>query len=178
MEIKLVNRKDYVAYAESLVALYIDTFSAGKSFQYHNKEQTQKYLNSLFQSGYGIFAFEQKKLVGAILLTPLHFDTLLPKNISQNYNVNKSLYVAEMMVEKTQQGRGIGKKLLTAFFDTADTKIYTDAFIRVWIENEVAVNLYKKMGFTPCASIVQPKLLADRSQMFDFKKIYLHQELL
>jgi hypothetical protein len=37
--------------------------------------------------------------------------------------------------------------------------------------------LYKKVGFKACASIVQSKLLADKIEMFDFKKIYLHQKL-
>lgn len=177
MEIRLIKSEEFKEYQEVLVTLYINTFSTGKSFQYHNVEETQNYIRSIFEVGYAIFAFEQNQLSGAILLAPLAFDNVLPKDISQQFDLNHSIYVAEMMVEKTKQGRGIGKKLLLHFLETVDKKNYTNAFIRVWIENAAAVGLYKKMGFKTCASMIQPKLLADKSAMFDFKKIYLHQKL-
>lgn len=177
MEIITVNSEEFQEYKEVMVTLYIDTFSSGKSFQYHNREETLHYLQSIFEVGYGILAFEDNQLAGAILLAPLSFDDLLPNAISQSFDLKHSIYVAEMMVEKTKQGRGIGKKLLLHFLETLNRKLFRDAFIRVWIENTAAVGLYKKVGFNNCASIVQPKLLADKSGMFDFKKIYLHQKL-
>ncbi len=177
MEIRSIKKEDYKGYENALTDLYVDAFSAGKSFQYHSKKETKNYLQSIFDLGYGIFAFENNRLAGALLLTPLTFDRLLPESIAQNFELNSSVYVAEMMVEKTSQGKGIGKKLLHYFLETVDKERYHDAFIRVWIENKNAVHLYKKMGFTPCASIVQSKLLADKSGMFDFEKIYLHQKL-
>lgn len=177
MEIRVIKPEDYIAHQEALLALYIDTFSTGKSFQYHDKEETQNYLQSIFNDGYGIFAFDENQLIGAILLASLSFDSLLPDTILQNFDLKRSVYVAEMMVEKSQQGRGIGKKLLHTFLKTVDKKTVTNAFIRVWIENKAAVGLYKKMGFKTCVSITQPKLLADKSGMFNFKKIYLHQKI-
>lgn len=177
MEIITVNSEEFQEYKEVMVTLYIDTFSSGKSFQYHNREETLNYLQSIFEVGYGILAFENNQLVGTILLTPLSFDDLLPDTISQNFDLKHSIYVAEMMVEKTKQGRGIGKELLLHFLETTNRKTFRDAFIRVWVENTAAVGLYKKVGFNNCASIVQPKLLADKSGMFDFKKIYLHQKI-
>jgi len=177
MEIRIIEQKEYERYEEHLADLYIDTFSTGKSFQYHNRKETKNYLQSIFEIGYGICAFEKNELIGSILLTPLSFDDLIPDDISQNFDLNHSIYVAEMMVERTKQGQGIGKKLLLHFIKTVDRKIFHDAFIRVWIENTAAVGLYKKVGFEECASIVQPKLLADKSGMFDFNKIYLYQNL-
>lgn len=178
MEIKTISSEEYEKYSKSLTYLYIDTFSNGKSFQYHDQIGTQNYLKSIFDCGYGLLAFNGQQLVGAILLTPLKFDDLVPSEIVRKFEVNKAVYVAEMMVEKSQQGKGIGKKLLLSFIETADKKKYTNAFIRVWTENEGAIALYQKMGFTKCASIVQAKLLADKSQMFNFEKIYLHQKLI
>lgn len=172
-----VNKLKFETYKNDLVNLYIDTFSAGKSFQYHSEEETAAYLQSIFDVGYGIFALEENKLVGVILLTPLSFDKLLPEEILQNYDVTRSVYVAEMIVEKSKQGQGIGKKLLSFFLEEADRTKYSKAFIRVWVDNVAAVALYKKMGFEICASMVQPKLLADKSGTFDFEKIYLHKEL-
>ena len=172
-----VDERKFEAYKDDLVRLYIDSFSAGKSFQYHSEEETQTYLESIFIVGYGILAMENNEPAGAILLTPISFDELLPKEIARDFDVERSVYVAEMMVEKSKQGQGIGKKLLTFFLKEADRTLYNHAFIRVWKENETAVGLYKKMGFEVCASMVQPKLLADKSGMFDFEKIYLHQKL-
>ena len=172
-----IDERKFEAYKNDLVKLYIDTFSAGKSFQYYTEEETAAYLKSLFAVGSGIFAMEENELDAAILLTPLSFDQLLPKEIAENFDVNRSVYVAEMMVEKSKQGQGIGKKLLNFFLEGTDRDKFDNAFIRVWVENKAAIGLYKNMGFEPCASIVQPKLLADKSETFDFEKIYLHQKL-
>ncbi|WP_320112452.1 GNAT family N-acetyltransferase [Draconibacterium orientale] len=172
-----VDGKKFEAYKNDLVNLYINTFSAGKSFQYHSKEETAAYLQAIFDVGYGIFAMEENEVAGAILVTPLSFDRLLPEEIAQNYDVKRSVYVAEMMVEKSKQRQGIGKRLLTLFLKEADTKRFDHAFIRVWEENEAAVDLYKKMGFEVCATMLQPKLLADKSRTVNFEKIYLQQNL-
>ena len=120
---------------------------------------------------------ENNELAAAILLTALKFDELLPEEIAQNFDVERSVYVAEMMVEKSKRGQGIGKKLLTRFLEKADRNKFHHAFIRVWVENEAALGLYKKMGFEVCARMVQPKLLADKSGTIDFEKFYLHQKL-
>ena len=172
-----VDKLKFELYKNDLVNLYIDTFSTGKSFQYHSEEETAAYLQSIFDVGYGIFAMEENNLVAAILLTPLSFDQLLPEEIVKNFDEKRSVYVAEMMVEKSKQGQGIGKKLLTFFLEEVDRNQFDHAFIRVWVENEAAVGLYKKMGFEVCSKIVQPKLLADKSGTFDFEKFYLHQKL-
>ncbi|WP_303918201.1 GNAT family N-acetyltransferase [Draconibacterium sediminis] len=172
-----IDELKFEAYKNDLVNLYIDSFSAGKSFQYHSEEETAAYLQSIFDVGYGILAMEKNELAGAILVTPLSFDELLPEEIAYDFDVTRSVYVAEMMVEQSKQGQGIGKKLLTFFLEKADRNRFDNAFIRVWVENEAAVGLYKKMGFEVCASIVQPRLLADKSGTFDFEKIYLHQQL-
>ena len=172
-----IDELKFEAYKKDLVKLYIDTFSSGKSFQYHSAEETAAYLHGIFDVGYGIFAMEENELAGAILLTPLSFDKLLPEDIAKNFDVERSVYVAEMMVEKSKQGQGIGKKLLNIFLEDADRSRFDHAFIRVWVENQMAVGLYKKMGFEVCATMVQSKLLADKSGTFDFEKIYLHQRL-
>lgn len=177
MEIKIIKQEESKEYQKLIAELYIDSFSTGKSFQYHNKEETEKYIQKIFKLGYGIVALENQQITGTILLAPLSFDELIPNDISQSFDINRSVYVAELMVAKTKQNQGIGKKLLLYFLETVDRKTYQNAFIRVWVENTAAVALYKKVGFTACASIIQPKLLADKSGMFDFKKIYLHQEL-
>jgi ribosomal protein S18 acetylase RimI-like enzyme len=177
MQLFTVKSEKLHLYIDALVDLYIGVFSSGKSFQYHTNDETKKYLQSIFDVGYGILAIEEARLLGAILIVPLSFDKMFPLEISDQFDVSRSLYVAEMMVDKKHQGKGIGKQLLLNFLKESDKRNFTNAFIRVWIENASAVGLYKKMGFKTCTSIVQPKLLADKTQLFNFKKIYLHQKL-
>ncbi len=177
MKFITAGEHDFKKYKDSLLALYVNAFTSGKSFQYNNAEETLAYLKSIFQVGYGVFALKNKDLAGAILVTPLSFDKLVPSEITSHFDVKRSVYIAEMMVEKSQQGQGIGKELLNYFWKTVDSKQYYNAFIRVWIENEAAMALYKKFGFEVFASVVQAKLLADKSAMFDFKKVYMHKKL-
>lgn len=177
MEIKTIEAEDFKTIKNQLVELYIEAFSSGISFQYHNAGETLNYLQEIINVGYGIVAFQDKQLVGATLLTPLTFDKLVPAKISSAFDLTRSVYVAEMMVAKNSQGQGTGKKMLQYFLDTVDKNRYEDAFIRVWIENKAALSLYRKTGFEPFTTMVHSKLLADKSGWFDFEKMYLHQEL-
>lgn len=177
MEIKTINSVDFKKHDDALVNLYLAVFSTGESFQYHSREDTLRHLQAILKVGYGIIALDDNHLLGAVLLTPLSFDELVPNSISQNFDLAHAIYVNEMMVKRSNQGRGIGKSLLQYFLDTVDRKRYHNAFIRVWIENKSALGLYKKMGFIKCATIEQQKQLADKSTVFNFKKYYLHQEL-
>ena len=97
--------------------------------------------------------------------------------IYENFAIEKCVYVAEMMVAEQARGKGIGRQLLTAFFETPDTKLYSDAFIRVWDKNVGAIALYEKMGFVPYTSIEQTKQKADGSETFVMRKIYLHKKM-
>ena len=104
-------------------------------------------------------------------------DNALPKVISTEFKPEKCLYIAEMMVTEAARGKGIGKKLLEEFEKKADKALYQDAFIRVWIENIPAVNLYQKMGFKIIANIEQTKRTADGSGTFVMQKVYLHKKM-
>ncbi len=174
-EFKKITASHFAAYKEALITLYIEAFSTGINQQYHRADETEAYLQSICNAGYGMLALVEQKLAAAILFTPLNFDKLVPKEISDNFDITQSLYLAEMMVAENLRAKGLGKKLLLHSLEEVDKNSYRDVFIRVWRENKAAVALYKKVGFTPCASIVQPKLLADKKTVFDFEKIYLHQ---
>jgi len=177
MEIKTIYSADLEVYGDALVDMYIDTFSNGESFQYHNREDTKNYLLSLLKLGYGIIAVDNEQLLGAIFLSPLSFDNLVPDDIHENFDTSHSIYVSEMMVKKSHQGRGIGKQLLHHFLHTVDKNRFHDAFIRVWVENTSAIRLYEKVGFKMCSTIEQQVLLADKSKIANFRKYYLHLAL-
>jgi len=164
-------------YRDEIISLYIEAFSTGLSEQYIDLEGLNKYMDIIFNKGEVLLAIEKEEVLGGLLSCPLKYDKSLPKEISENYPLDKCIYVAEMMVAEKKRGMGIGKHLLIEFFRTVDKSVYSDAFLRVWKENIIAIDLYRKMGFEPIATIEQIKMKADKSGTFILEKIYLHKKL-
>lgn len=177
MELFKANQEKYALYRSKLVDLYVEAFMLGDAFQYIDRDEAFGYFDRIAGMGEICLATESNSLKGALLAVPLSFDELLPVTISRHFNVETSVYIAELMVKADTRGQGTGSQLLRFFLENTRSHSYKDAFIRVWTENESALRLYRKAGFAPLASIVQPKLKADRSAMFDFHKTYLHRKL-
>lgn len=174
MEIIKTNNSNY---KNEIIVLYVEAFSSGQSEQYIDLKELNRYIDSILKEGYALLSIEKEKITGAILSCPFNFDKSLPDAIRQNYQIEKSIYLAEMMVCEEFRGQGIGEKLMVEFIKTIDTSKFTDAFIRVWSENIPAMNLYLKMGFEPVATIEQTKMKADKSGTFIMQKKYLHKKL-
>jgi len=164
-------------YKIDIINLYLEAFSSGQSEQYIDLNELNKYIDSILEHGYALLAIENNLPIGVALICSLTLDRALPQEISEKFNTEKCLYIAEMMVTEDFRGKGIGKKLLEEFENKADRILFKDAFIRVWIENIPAVNLYKKMGFEVVANIEHTKIKADGSGTFVMQKIYLHKKL-
>ncbi|HKK81550.1 MAG TPA: GNAT family N-acetyltransferase [Prolixibacteraceae bacterium] len=177
MDFTLAGKYFYRLYKSSLCDLYINAFSQKPASQYHSRQKTQRYLDSVFNRGFGVFAISEHRLCGALLAVPLSFDKNLPKKISANYEVEMSLYIAEMMVDELFRGQGIGHELIIKFLKEVNTNCFSHVVIRVWDQNIPAIKLYEKMGFKPIASIIQPVLKVDKSEMMDFRKIYMVKEI-
>lgn len=155
----------------------MDAFAKGASEQYIDEMALEGYIEKLLKEGVALVAIENNEVLGALLSCPLAFDKHVTSDITENFAVEKCVYVAEMMVAQQARGKGIGRQLLTAFFESPDTKKYSDAFIRVWDKNVGAIALYQKMGFVPYTTIEQTKQKADGSGTFVMKKIYLHKKM-
>ena len=175
MEIIKTNNSGF---REQLIDLYIEAFSTGISEQHIDLEQLNQYVDLISKEGYFLLAVENDDVVGSVWLCPLKFDKSLPAEISEKFDVEKCLYLAEMMVTEKTRGQGIGKQLMSAFFETADKLQYSEAFIRVWDENIPALNLYRNAGFKDIARIKQLKMKADGVETFVMQKIYLHTKLI
>lgn len=175
-EMNIIQAQDDESLDE-IIALYIKAFFTGPSKQFINLKELNEYIAGFFSDGKILLALEKNRVIGALLYCPLQKDTLLPKLIHKNFNVESCVYVAEMMVSEMARGQGIGTQLLQSFFDTVDKTRYTDAFIRVWDKNTTALNLYKKMGFVPISTIEQTKRNADGNGTFVMKKTYLHSKI-
>ncbi len=156
----------------------MDAFAKGASEQYIDEAALESYIEKLLNEGVVLVAMENNEVFGALLSCPLAFDEYVTSAITENFALEKCVYIAEMMVAEKARGKGIGKQLLTAFLEMSDIKQYSDAFIRVWDKNDGAIALYKKMGFVPYTSIEQTKRKADGSATFLMQKIYLHKKLI
>lgn len=163
---------------DQLLSLYIESFSDGDAFQYHDADKTVHYLMNLVHNGHIHVANYQNEIIGAIIACALSNDESLPQSIKNNFQVEQSVYIAELMVSQQHRRKGIGKQLITEFLNNNVINNYTDVFIRVWIENKVAIALYKQFGFIPVAEITQSKLIADKSETHQYHKIYMHKKLI
>lgn len=164
-------------YCNAITALYLEAFSSGKSTQYINAGELSAYITSFFVKGIVTIATENEQLIGALLACPITLDTLLPKEIENNFEIDKCLYIAEMMVSEQVRGKGIGTLLIQHLLKETDRQLYKEVFIRVWDENIPALHLYRKMGFNDYCTIQQTKMKADGTGTFVMPKIYLHQKL-
>src|SRR5665647_866739 len=149
MPIIQANNADFTS---EIIDLYINTFSTGLSEQYINVTELHQYIDAIQAEGNSLLALDNGTIIGALLSCPLLLDNSVPLLISNNFELDKCVYVAEIMVTESARGMGIGTKLLNEFFQTVDKSIYTDAFIRVLDENLRAISLYQKVGFQPIAT--------------------------
>ena len=155
----------------------MDAFAKGASEQYIDELALESYIEKLLKEGVALVAIENNEVLGALLSCPLAFDEYVTSAITENFALEKCVYIAEMMVAEQARGKGVGRQLLTTFFEMPDVKQYSDAFIRVWDKNVGAIALYEKMGFTPYTTIEQTKQKANGSETFVMQKIYLHKKM-
>lgn len=175
MRILKLDESDYPEFRDEIVGLYFEAFTTGEYAQYMQYDTAEKVFDELMRYGFGNMAFVENCLAGAVVAMPLTCDADFPIGKGLQVSVDKSVYIAEVMVNTDFRGRGIASRLIENLLETLPAN-YLHAVIRVWKENHPAVSLYKKMGFTPIATISQTK---HRSiyETFEMEKIYLHKEI-
>jgi ribosomal protein S18 acetylase RimI-like enzyme len=161
-------------YKEDLICLYSEAF-----YQHDHSEKLKnkigEYFEHIFDGGFGIFTINDHKLIAAMLITPPKFDKMMPSEITNKINPEKSLYIAELFVDKNMRGKGYGKQLMDYFFNTTD-KSYTTFIIRVLTNNTQAINLYKKYLFEPTITVLQKKIDL-KENVINLEKTYLIRHL-
>ncbi len=157
--------------------LYIECYSKGTSAQFIDTDELNIYLKEILQFGTALLISDDNMLKACLIYTPLSFDKLCPDTVVSDFQPEKCVYIAEVMVAEQHRAKGLGKRLLVDFFDSVDKNKYKDVFLRVLDENIPALNLYQKMGFERCASIRQKKKSPDGKSDFYMTKIYLHKNL-
>lgn len=172
----LLDRAAFLLHRHELVQLYLHAFTAGELAQYIPAETAIETLEELSLKGGGVIALRNEKIVGAIYGLPLAYDKEFPAEQCPEIPVDKTTYIAELMVHSELRGRGLASELIHTFLENEKVKGYTDAVIRVWDKNTGALNLYKKQGFSEIAEIIQEKIQQDGMTVFQMNKIYLHKK--
>lgn len=164
-------------YIPAIKILYTECFANGNSAQYIHQKGFTRYIFDFFESGQIILALENHEIAGALLAIPFSFDKLVPEFITDNFNTEKCLYIAELMVAEKHRKQGVGQNLLEHFEQEVLKQIeIQDVFIRVWDKNTAALNLYHKAGFKDMFTIEQRQSSADGT--FTMNKIYLYKKLI
>ena len=168
---------NYPKHRGKLIALYTLSFTEGEYAQYISPEAIESSLDDIMRIGFGFMAFQKDKLIGAVLCVKLKNDPDFPLDLHKDIDPDKTLYIADVMVDQDFRGEGVASTLIEDLLNKSVPKPYTDAVIRVWDKNIPAITLYKKLGFTEIESIVQTKLDIKDEKPFEMKKVYMHKEI-
>ncbi|MHB9054614.1 MAG: GNAT family N-acetyltransferase [Paludibacteraceae bacterium] len=174
--IKKLTSHSFSTFHEEFVELYLHSFTTGEYAQYISRKEAEERLNELQITGSGYYAIYYGKLVGAVFGIPFSLDKEFPVDLHPEIRMDKTIYIAEVIVHSEVRGRGVASTLIAKLLKEAESDNFTDAVIRVWDSNIPALTLYKKLGFTETEEITQIKQETE-SVTFEMRKIYLHKKL-
>ncbi len=172
IEFKKIGSQTYADFKSALTTLYLETFTKGLSAQHIISVDASQKIDTFFRKGYGICGFSEHHLVATLIAIPPSFDNELPSDLVSKFKDTDSIYIAEVLVADSHRGLGLGNRLFEAFESDLNASI-RNVLLRVWDQNEVAFNLYKKQGFLPCGEIVQQKQKPVTLENFKMTKIYM-----
>ena len=170
-----LDKFNYTTFRNELIELYLHAFTTGDYAQRIEPDTVGVTLDGIVGDGSGCMAFVDDRVVGLVVAFPLENDPYFPRDRCLSIPVEKTIYIAEVMVHSNWRGRGIASQMLESLLQKA-LKEYSHAVIRVWKENKPALELYKKLGFMPVAEISQTKL-NEKGEEFEMRKIYLVKEV-
>ena len=109
------------------------------------------------KDGLMIGCFFDEKLIGYI-------------QILRNLYSNDDIVIANLAVVEQYRGKGIAKKLLYMGCNHFKSNEFTTIILQVRKDNEIAINLYKNLGFIISKHPSKDKT-EDDHEMFTFKKV-------
>lgn len=176
MDFKLqrLDKSDFFRYQNKLVEVYLQAFTTGKYAQYISEKDAEKDWQKYNEIGEIYVALHGKNLAGALVSYPLKFDENLPEQ--SVFDVEKSIYIAELVVETAFQGKGVGTLLVDYFNENRNKDVFQNVVIRVWNENIPALSLYRKLGFEDTGISIRQTKHRNENEVFEMTKIYLQRK--
>lgn len=173
LNLKSIKSEELSFFKKHLIKLYLQSFTEGEFAQFISEKDAEKEWEKYFEIGEIYVALQDQKLASVLVAYPLKYDENLPKQ--SIFDVEKSIYIAELMTDSMFQTKGIGTKLMNFFTDNINKNQYDNIVIRVWNENIPAISLYRKLSFQDIGiSILQTKQSSE-NEIFKMKKIYLRK---
>lgn len=126
-----------------------------------NPEQAAEWKHELEQGKRIIFVYEEnEELLGE--------GALVLENSDPDYTIpGKRAYVSHMIVREEYRSRGIGGAILDVIFREAEKLGLTELSIGVNVENEGALRLYRRKGFTH-------QIFHGRDELGEYVKLLAH----
>lgn len=109
--------------------------------------RSEKYFNSVIESVEILVAIIEDRLAGYIQICDVRYD---PKSIEYTEN-DQAIHA--IYVHSDFQGKGVGRALMDAAFQSQRTKSADNVYIDVFEENTRAVNFYHNYGFKNVGTI-------------------------
>ncbi len=163
------------SYKSQISDLYLQVYSNGLSAQKIDLNFLNDILDFSYNKGLVLIDVSNSELRAALLSFPLKFDELFPYSEFPDIDFDKTIYIAELMVEENFRKKGLAKGLLNEFYNLSVIH-FNQAMIRVWDENVVALDIYEKNGFEALCTIKQEKYSLDGTKFF-MQKRYLCRTL-
>jgi len=104
------------------------------------KFQSQKAINAQLQQGYSYFLMMNNKTAFGYMATQVD---------------NKQLFLSKFYICSTQRNQGYGKKALLFIEQLAKQSALNKISLTVNKDNNSAIQIYKKLGFTHCGTQVK-----------------------
>ena len=143
MKIRNATFKDIKALSDLASRTYSETFGHTMTSDELKKAlietRSEKYFASVIDKDSILIAEDNDRLVGYIQFGKININSI--KATDQDREL-KRIYL-----DKSYQGKGIGKKLMDAMFKTPEMRSANKIYLDVWAENEKAIGLYLKYGF-------------------------------
>lgn len=173
--LKLLKSEELLFFKIQLIKLYLQAFTTGKYAQYISESEAEKDWQKYNEIGEIYVALHGKNLAGALVSYPLKFDENLPEQ--SVFDIEKSIYIAELVVETAFQGKGIGTLLVNYFNENRNKDVFPNVVIRVWEENIPALSLYRKLGFEDTGVSINQTKHRTENEVCEMKKVYLQRKI-
>ncbi len=95
------------------------------------------------------------KLKDLILITALNNDQIIGYVLFLTQPIDSFAHLIQIAIEKEFRGKGLSKVLLEKSFFEINKQSIKTIQLEVSVTNEIAINLYQKMGFTTSRSIAK-----------------------
>ncbi len=151
--IERVTSKQITELAAFATASFMDTFAylyTAENLDLFLKQSRSKeyYAKEISNPANHIWIIRDKDMSGAPIIG---YAKVGPNSLPVTSPKNNALELAQLYIDKTHQGKGLGQTLLSHAIDIARQHSYLEVILGVYFKNIGAQKLYERNGFSKIA---------------------------